>query len=56
VKMESYSLFPLPTPIFKGNNSKDIGLVEYERKLVKTCINGENDFIKVWVIKDYNRK
>jgi hypothetical protein len=49
-------LFPLPPPISKGNDSKDNRLVDYKEELVMTCINRENDFMKVWIMKDYNGK
>jgi len=32
VKMKSYSLLPMPLPVFKENDNKDIGLVKYEKK------------------------
>jgi len=53
-KRESYCLLPLPPPASKGNDSYDIGLVEYEGKLVMTYINKESDFMKVWTMKSYN--
>jgi hypothetical protein len=49
-------LFPLPPPISKGNDSKDNRLVDYKEELVMTCIDRENDFMKVWIMKDYNGK
>jgi len=54
VKRESYCLFPLLSPVFKGNDSKDIRLVKYEEKLAMICIDRENDFIEVWIMKSYN--
>jgi len=39
-----------------GNDSKDIGLVKYEGKLVMMCIDRESDFIKVWIIEKYNKR
>ena len=47
VKRESYCLFPLPPQAFEGNDCKDIGLVEYEGKLVMSYIDKKSDFIKV---------
>jgi hypothetical protein len=47
VKMEVYNLLPLPPPIWKSNDRKDIRLVEYKRKLVVTCIDVKNDFMKL---------
>jgi hypothetical protein len=49
-------MFSLPSLVYEGNNNKDIGIVEYEGKLVMTCIDRENDFMKVWIMKDYNGK
>jgi hypothetical protein len=49
-------LLPLPPPASKGNDSYDIGLVEYEGKLVMTYINKESDFMKVWTMKSYNER
>jgi len=56
VKRESYYLFLLSSPVYKGNNNKDIELVKYKEKLVMTCIDRENDFMEVWIMKSYNRK
>jgi hypothetical protein len=56
VKRESYYLFLLSSPVYKGNNNKDIELVKYKEKLVMTCIDRRNDFMKVWIMKSYNRK
>ena len=56
VKRESYDLFLLSSLVYKGNNNKDIELVKYKEKLVMTCIDRENDFMEVWIIKSYNRK
>jgi hypothetical protein len=56
VKRESYCLFSLPPPIFEGNYSKDIRLVEYKEKLVITCRDMESDFMEIWVMKSYNGK
>jgi len=56
VKMEVYNLLPLPPPIWKSNDRKDIRLVEYKRKLVVTCIDAKNDFMKLWVMENYNIK
>ena len=47
VKIESYFFFPFVSPAFKGNDSKDIGLVEYKEKLVLTYIDRESDFMKI---------
>ena len=47
VKIESYFFFPFVSPTFKGNDSKDIGLVEYKEKLVLTYIDRESDFMKI---------
>jgi hypothetical protein len=54
VKRESYCLFPLLSPVFKGNDSKDIRLVKYEEKLAMICIDRENDFIEAWIMESYN--
>lgn len=56
VKMEVYNLLPLPPPIWKSNDRKDIRLVEYKRKLVVTCIDAKNNFMKLWVMENYNIK
>jgi hypothetical protein len=56
VKRESYYLFLLSSPVYKGSNNKDIELVKYKEKLVMTCIDRRNDFMKVWIMKSYNRK
>jgi hypothetical protein len=56
VKMEVYNLLPLPPPIWKSNDRKDIRLVEYKRKLVVTCIDAKNDFMKLWIMENYNIK
>jgi hypothetical protein len=56
VKMEVYNLLPLPPPIWKSNDRKDIRLVEYKRKLVVTCIDAKNEFMKLWVMENYNIK
>jgi len=39
VKRESHCLFPLLILASKDNDNKDIGLVEYKKKLAMTCIN-----------------
>jgi len=54
VRRESYCMFSLPSPAYEGNNNKDIEIVEYEGKLVMTCIDRENNFMEVWIMKDYN--
>jgi hypothetical protein len=56
VKMEVYNLLPLPPPIWKSNDRKDIRLVEYKRKLLVTFIDAKNDFMKLWVNENYNIK
>ena len=47
VKKESYCLFLLPPLVYKCNDSKDIGLTEYEGKLFIICIDRESGFMKV---------
>lgn len=54
VKREIYCLFPPPPPISEGNDRNDIGLVEYKRQLVMTCIDRKNDSIEVWIMESYN--
>jgi hypothetical protein len=49
-------MFSLPSLVYEGNNNKDIGIVKYEGKLVMTCIDRENDFMEVWIMKDYNER
>ena len=41
--MERYSLLSLPLPVFKGNDSKNMKLVEYKEKLVVTYFDGEKN-------------
>jgi hypothetical protein len=52
--MESHYLFPLPLLASKGNDNKEIGLVEYEEKLAMTCIDRESNFMEVWIIVKNN--
>jgi hypothetical protein len=56
MKRKSHCLFPLPLPASKGNDNKDIKLVEYKRKLTITCIDRESNFMEVWIMKDHNIK
>jgi len=53
VKKESHCLFPLPLPASEGN---DVRLTEYKGKLAMTCIDRARNFMKVWIMKDHDRK
>jgi hypothetical protein len=49
-------LFPLPLSASEGNDNKDIRLTIYKGKLVMTCIDRKRNFMKVWIMEDYDRK
>lgn len=56
MKNESYCIFPFPLLIYEGNDSKYIDLVKYKGKLFMTCIDREDDFMEVCIMKSYNKK
>ena len=56
MKRKNHGIFSLPLLVDEINDNKDTELVEYNEKHFMTSIDSKNDVMKVWIMKDYNKR